>query len=293
MSLVVVALSSCTSLPTEPQYGNNVPSNMSNPLPQTEVHHAVTQFLKIEETNWADRMPELNIARRNPKVLVVGWDGVRLDSLLVAETPTVDKVAKDGNLYAAYAGGDLGAETEQITVSGPGWATVLTGVWAQKHGFVENATPHKSPNTPSFLQKAVDEGYSAASSVTWHTINNNILQNELPLISHHENKSDQETLEAAISEIEQGTDVIFLSLDHPDIVGHTKGYYPEKRAYIASIEKADAMSGQLIEAIQKRETFAQEAWLVIFVTDHGGKIKNHGGQTPEERDIYLAISVLP
>ncbi len=292
IGITLLLFSACTSLPTEPIYDGNAPSNISNPVPQIEAHNVVTQFLGIEQNHWSERGIFEQIAGKDPKVLVVGWDGVRLDSFVSAETPVADGVIRTGYLYAAYAGGEIGTETEQLTVSGPGWATVLTGTWSNAHGFTENSVDHKNTETPSFLQKAVEAGYSAASSVTWNTINNNVLQNELPLMNHYENSSDKETIARAVEEIQAGTDVIFIALDDPDMAGHRKGYYPEKRSYISAIEEADRMSGRLIEAIRGRKTFKDEAWLVIFTTDHGGKEKNHGGQSAEERDIYLAMGIL-
>ncbi len=292
VGVITLLFFSCASLPTEPQYGDNTPSNIHNPIPQTEVHNVVTQFLGIEENNWASRGIFEDIANKTKKVLVVGWDGVRLDSLLAAETPTLNEVIKTGYIYAAYAGGDIGTETEQTTVSGPGWTTLLTGTWANSHNFIDNSIDQKNPETPSFLQKATEAGYSTASSVTWDVINTNILQNEISLISHYENSSDIETMKRGIEEIKQGTDVVFVAFDDTDMAGHNKGYYPGKRSYISAIEESDRKSSRLIEAIRQRETFEEEAWLVVFSTDHGGHKKNHGGQSPEEREIYIALGIL-
>ncbi len=292
VGIITLLFFSCASLPTEPQYGDNAPSNINNPTPQTEVHNIVTQFLGIEQNSWSDRGIFENIKGKTKKVLVVGWDGVRLDSLILANTPAFDEVVKTGYLYAAYAGGDIGTETEQLTVSGPGWTTLLTGTWANSHNFTGNSIDQKNPETPSFLQKAVEAGYSTASSVTWNVINNNILIDEISLISHYENSSDTETMQRGIEEIAKGTDVVFVALDDTDIAGHSKGYYPEKRSYLSAIEENDKKSEKLIEAIRQRETFEEEAWLVVFSTDHGGHKKSHGGQSQEERDIYIALGIL-
>jgi len=55
------------------------------------------------------------------KVLLIGLDGIHVDILEQADTP---------NLNALIAGGAFSADarTRPITVRGPGWSSMLTGV---------------------------------------------------------------------------------------------------------------------------------------------------------------------
>jgi len=39
--------------------------------------------------------------------------------------------------------------------------------------------------------------------------------------------------------------------------------------------------------MRKRPRFANEDWLVLIPSDHGGILKSHGGQTPEERTVFI------
>jgi len=67
------------------------------------------------------------------KVLLVGIDGCRPDALRTAETPHLDQFICEG----AFADDTqiLGDRyTDNDTISGPGWSSILTGVWADKHG---------------------------------------------------------------------------------------------------------------------------------------------------------------
>lgn len=43
-------------------------------------------------------------------------------------------------------------------------------------------------------------------------------------------------------------------------------------------------------AVAARPNFPKEDWLYLVTTDHGGIARNHGGQTPEERTIFLIAS---
>jgi predicted AlkP superfamily phosphohydrolase/phosphomutase len=57
------------------------------------------------------------------KVLLVGIDGLQYDRIQPLSTPNLKSLF----LKKAYTGGIKGALSEQVTLSGPGWMSVLTG----------------------------------------------------------------------------------------------------------------------------------------------------------------------
>jgi hypothetical protein len=46
----------------------------------------------------------------------------------------------------------------------------------------------------------------------------------------------------------------------------------------------------VLEAVRARPRYADERWLVVVCTDHGGTKKGHGGQSPEERKIFALFN---
>src|SRR5262249_44790361 len=50
---------------------------------------------------------------------------------------------------------------------------------------------------------------------------------------------------------------------------------------------ADERVGRLLDALAKRPR--TEDWLILVSTDHGGKGKGHGKNTPEERTIFVIV----
>ena len=79
---------------------------------------------------------------RAAKTLVIGLDGASFDFLAPADMPNLDALRAEGmtaasNLYAAPMAG---------TVSGPGWSTIATGVWPDKHRVTDNN--FSNPTTP-------------------------------------------------------------------------------------------------------------------------------------------------
>jgi len=87
------------------------------------------------------------------KVLLIGIDGVRPDALKLAHTPYLDGLIRNGAF--AYDTQILGERyLLNDTVSAPGWASILTGVWADKHG-VHHST-FRGANLgryPTFLER--------------------------------------------------------------------------------------------------------------------------------------------
>src|SRR6185436_18967636 len=61
------------------------------------------------------------------KVLIIGIDGCRPDALLNAQAPHLHGLIKNGAFSAK-------AQTGDMTASGSGWGSLLTGVWREKHG---------------------------------------------------------------------------------------------------------------------------------------------------------------
>lgn len=82
-------------------------------------------------------------AEPSKKVLIIGIDGCRFDALQSADTPQLDQLIADGCydpdchiVGERYQGND--------TISGPGWSSILTGVWADKHGVNDNTFKGKT-----------------------------------------------------------------------------------------------------------------------------------------------------
>lgn len=57
-------------------------------------------------------------------------------------------------------------------------------------------------------------------------------------------------------------------------------------AYINAIQTVDGHIGSILTALQNRPTYAQEDWIILITTDHGGIGTGHGGNTNSERKIW-------
>lgn len=223
-----------------------------------------------------------------PKTLLIGIDGVQIEHFQPLST-----ALKRLNYNRAYTGGIVGEVSEQPTYSGPGWMTVLTGTWANKHRVTGNDERLRlNPAFPTVLRhlKDNDSTLQVSSVVTWQPIHT-FQQHALNGIDAKWHDND----EAALAQVEKlietaSADMTFLHLDGPDHVAHNSGFGPQ---YDEALRKADIMLNRLLDRVETRaRERTDEDWLVIVTTDHGRTPsgKDHGGQTPSEKTIFIACN---
>lgn len=231
------------------------------------------------------------------KVLVIGIDGIRPDVLAEVPTPNLDALAADG-MFSNQA------QTRPPTVSGPGWSSMLIGVWPEKHGVVNNEFEGKQYDRyPDFLTRIeqVRTDLETFAAVDWLQLGADTLGG--PLISDAvdvKHVFDGYTLtwpggDSAVVDVtaqhlrDADPDAAFAYLGNPDETSHETGSIGEE--YRAAIALADRHAGMLIDAIRARPTYAQEDWLILVSTDHGRRPDGgHGGDSLEERTIFYIAS---
>ncbi len=255
------------------------------------------------------------------RVLLIGIDGCRPDALRAAMNrgfaPNIKKLADEGSFTTqVYTGGETGGATEQATVSGPGWATILTGVWRNKHRVKDNRFGgNRLPVFPHFMRRIKEVKPTAwcASFCNWHEIHNFIADgsrsNGMEFLNskftapHDPAKKHQDWAQLDIVVRDAATahlrdadpDAMFVYFAQVDEIGHAvadpKGSFsPENEPYLGGIKTVDGLVGDLLASVRARPRIADERWLILLTTDHGGRGTSHGGQTEEERTIWLLSS---
>jgi predicted AlkP superfamily pyrophosphatase or phosphodiesterase len=226
------------------------------------------------------------LAAQEPKkkVLIIGIDGCRPDALLAAKAPNLKALIKNGAFSDK-------AQTGDMTASGSGWGSLLTGVWREKHGVRGNdfklANFGEFPDVLGRIKKARPEAF-VASIVHWDPIQKQIIKKAD--INASQKTDDRVTTEACDILSQKDPDLLFVHLDDVDGAGHKFGFDPKLQKYLDAIEKADEQVGAIIKAVENRKTYAMEDWLILVSTDHGGTGKGHGQNIPEHRTIFLIVS---
>ncbi|WP_060905987.1 alkaline phosphatase family protein [Streptomyces scabiei] len=260
------------------------------------------------------------------KVLVVGMDGVRFDRLPLPRPPgggTPDSLrppstapvlhglmaaGAHGNSLLPYGEVDGQAEggpstSMAYTDSGPGWSSVLTGVWPDRHGVTGNDfTGADYSRHPDFLTRAVTTrpGLRTVAAVSWPEL---VLRGTLgPAIGRRVRyDGERDGYESADSLVartavrwltEDDPDVVFVYFGATDEAGHAAG--PLGPAYDRALLAQDAHLGRLLDAVAARRADpgrADEHWTVLVTTDHGHLDSGgHGGDTRAEREVFVVLS---
>lgn len=228
------------------------------------------------------------------KVLLIGLDGIRTDVLARADTPNIDALIEGGAFSDR-------AVTRPPTVSGPGWSSMLIGVWADKHGVLGNDfTDNNYDEYPDFLTRIeqVAPDLQTFAVIDWLPLGGD--DSGGPLISDSVDTlvamdgyeggfaaADAKTLEIAVQHLTtQDPDAAFVYFGNTDEIGHEfDSLAPE---YRAEIERADQYVGNLVAALRSRPSYATEDWLILMSTDHGRRDDGgHGGESELEKRIFF------
>ncbi len=265
--------------------------------PQTEVYNIIKEHF---DAPLADGKTE-------KKVIVIGYDGCRADALSL-----MDDEGKGGISYLLSTGGQAqlahcgGVNYPQIntqaTSTAPGWCSMLTGEWADVHGITGNGI-RKSNDHLSLLVSLVEAGTidDSAFYVSWngHFVNNNstyfnekeyIAENNLD-VTFLDADDDAGTLANTLADVNAAdcSDFIFLTLEHLDHAGHDTGFSINNPIYAESFAQSEADAKTIIDAIEDRETYSEEDWLIIVTSDHGGFCTKHGNLTIQERMTFIVV----
>ena len=60
--------------------------------------------------------------------------------------------------------------------------------------------------------------------------------------------------------------------------------------YQQKIQEEDAQIQQVLDALTRRPNYADEEWLIVVASDHGGSGSSHGNQTDAERNTLLVLN---
>lgn len=260
-----------------------------NSLPQTVVAEKVLEHMQQEG---------------NKKVLLIAFDAVRADALfnIVAHGDKkkyphsecspgsgINYVRQTGGLYLSYTGGDPASkETWQECSTIPGFSTLLSGQWADKHK-VKTNNDGFSFCAETVLLQCAKMGKKVSFNAAWDAFFTCLFAKDkalgLPNYTFHQSKTDCGTFQNMAAAIRNGDDVVFGIFENPDNNGHRKGFKNANHRYVKAVMDSDRYAYELIQlASQKKDA----DWLLLITTDHGGHAYRHGTRRETDRLTFLA-----
>jgi hypothetical protein len=222
-------------------------------------------------------------------VLVIGIDGLRGDAVRCtgcANPPALNALIDGGAFHAnMLAGGP------QVTLSGPGWASNFTGYWAADHGVTSNDITQvlKKPHVFDLIKQAYPTATTAVVA-DWANLTQGLLPTGADFVSRNDAKNSQQATDVVKEWLswDNAPTAIFYYLHNVDI--HTCCYDPKNAVYQQKILNEDAQIAQVLNVLIHRPDYANEDWLIVVASDHGGLNDNHGGQSASERDALFILN---
>lgn len=210
---------------------------------------------------------------------------------------------------SSYAIGQDGASGYDVqsctpTISAQCWGTMLLGVQPEVHKLTndyitENPTDPDGEFPSLFkLIKKADPEAKLASFSAWTPINIGIIEDHIgvvkgtaafPEIEDKEvryPKVDASVTEQAVNYLAENVpSLLFVHLNNVDAAGHFHDYTSPE--HFKAITLADSMIKQIYDAYERQGVLDET--LFIIVADHGGLEQRHGGDSPDEKNVFLGI----
>ncbi len=284
--------------------------NYRENISQIEYENAIetanpqTDLYNIINDHFNSQLPE---GKTEKKAIIIGYDGCRADALnlIIKEYSGIQKLIDDGaSVNLSYCGGvNYPTENTQATSTAPGWCSILTGVWADKHGISGNGIT-KSLEYKTLLTTLTEDGTidKASFNTSWkgHFIDDNSTyklekqyceDNDINVAFNY-CSSDTQSASTTLKDIKSDdcSDFIFTILEGPDHSGHSFGFSTNNPIYKVGFQLNEIQSLSIIKAIENRDTYETEDWLIIITSDHGGFGTDHGNASIQERMTFFVCN---
>ncbi|WP_254598694.1 alkaline phosphatase family protein [Achromobacter piechaudii] len=231
---------------------------------------------------------------RADKVLFIGVDGLTYDAM---RRGVADRsLANLGQLTAtrAWTGGVTGEVTQQPTLATPGWATLLTGQWADVHGVRSNAAGQAMKAATLFQRIKQAQPQARLAGAFNSPAQASLLGGDrdagyLQALTDCAGVDDCVASQAR-DRITEGYDVVVAQFGAPERAASDNGF---NASYDAVIRQTDAAIGVLAKQLaERRAAHPNENWLMVVASSHGlGKTGVADGLAlSENKTILLAAN---
>ncbi len=286
---------------TEELYRKNVDAvkyenTIETAYPTTDVYGIVKEHFESE-------LPEGKTVK---KAVIIGYDGCRADILAEKKDEgAINYLLKNGaSINLTYCGGvNYPAENTQDTSTAPGWCSMLTGEWADVHGITGNGiTKEVEPKTlmTSLVENGTIDssafitrwkGHFSRDGATYNAEKAYCEENNID-VEYELRKNNDDVHPGAMEEVTSAdcADFVFIIYEDTDSAGHDFGFTYNNPVYKEAFNTEDGYGYEIIKAIEARENYETEDWLIIVTSDHGGLGTGHGGPSIQERMTFVVMN---
>ena len=251
----------------------------------------------------AQQTDSLVVDPTKQRVLVIGVDGANLSRILAdAENENFLKLIEDSTNSAPSIVG-------HTTISNPSWTAILTGVWGERTGVINNVfTPWTYNSFPTVFNQlesleTPDQEIVTKAIANWNVINaiagagsdpvdTNVFIGQVEGDTNWLATDDlvgDETVYAIRGVDGPTPNFLFSYFVGVDENGHLYGGASEQ--YAEAIRNVDDNLGEIMAEIDLwNAAHPDEQWTIMVVTDHGHQPQQgfgHGFQSPDETETFV------
>lgn len=242
--------------------------------------------------------PPQDVDPTTQRVLVIGIDGTNLGRILADDyNQNFFTLLNTSTTAAASIVG-------HTTISNPSWSTILTGVWGERTGVINNVfTPWTYDRWPTVFNQleTMNPDIETMTVANWDVINaiaaagskpvdRNVF---VPQVAGDTNwlATDDAVAQSTVAAIGSGAQTpnfLFSYFVGVDENGHMYG--GSSQQYRDAIRNMDDNLGDIMAAVRTREEQFDEDWTILVVTDHGHQPQQgfgHGFQSPDETATFV------
>jgi len=252
-------------------------------------------------TGLADAYPQVSLLAdpTTQHVLLIGVDGTNMSRILAD--------SYNQNFFDLMDVGTTAASSivGHTTLSNPSWTAILTGVWGERTGVINNIfTPWTYDTWPTVFNQleGLDSDIKTQAVADWSVTAaiaeaGSLPADDVAYIPQIEGDTNWSETDDAVGD----ATVEALSLANPDAPNFLFSYFVgvdenghmyggASPQYAEAIRNVNDNLGDILSAVDERETTLGEDWTVIVVTDHGHQPQKgfgHGFQSPDETSTFV------
>lgn len=251
----------------------------------------LTLALNLVATACAQKQPRVS------HVIILGFDAMSARGIQRAETPSFNYLIDNGAV-------SLHTRCVRETSSSQNWMSMVSGAPIEMHGVFDN---NWKPDSPGNLPPALtnDEGKFPTvfdliraqrpelrqyTFIEWsgETRLYNMSAFDKSCVYRIDTtlrEPDDVIRKAFDTYLQDRPEVLFLSMDLTDHMGHTYGH--ESQEYFDCISHFDALVGDFVRQLEEKG-WMKDA-VILITADHGGIGYGHGGDTMAEFEIPVIL----
>lgn len=208
------------------------------------------------------------------KVMVISIDGLTGAELKTIAPTAIEDLKKTGKFNYQMLNGEQANDVAS-------WATMATGVSYSKHLIKTDdflPTPKaNSHESPAVFRNVLDyilqyKSLKTAVVTPWLNLRTYLrLADFTPVVS-----TDVAVKDSTINILNTQAQIGAMIVNFRDVeaAGANGGFVASNATYKNAVVKADEYVGNIVTAIKARKSYANEDWLIVVTTNHGGSSDN-------------------